>query len=279
MCNYYHAPVIDRVSITLSDKSKEPIGTFTCPKCGFSYTRRGPDCNKEDKYRKTRVKEYGHLWMRKLEEYLKQGHGLRELSRKMGADPNTIKRYLEYKEDDSKDFLTHSEADRERWLSLQNQYPCKNVKQLRQEDNALYMRLFRNDTEWMKENNPKSEIGTSRVRVDWNKRDDEVLGKVTNVIENLLNPEEKPIRITVSKVGFLIGERALLEKKLDKMPKTKTYLQGKVETLEQFQERRILYTIKCFKENSEELVPWKIIRKSGIKGYKKWLDFIETNIR
>lgn len=42
------------------------------------------------------------------------------------------------------------------------------------------------------------------------------------------------------------------------MPKTKTYLQGKVETVEQFQERRILYTIKEFKRKGEELVPWKI---------------------
>jgi len=279
VCTYYRVPVIEKVVVTQSEKTKEPIGTFTCPVCEFRYTRRGPDKNEADKFRKTRVKAYGHVWMEKLQEYSKLEIGLRELSRKMGADPNTIKRYLDNeKEDNSVRASTHSKADRKKWLSLQTQYPNKNIKELKQEERALYMRLYRNDREWMKENSPKAKGVASPARIDWVKRVEEILKRVSNVVEELLNPEEKPIRVTIGKVGYLIGDKALLEKKLDKMPKTKSYLQENVETVEQFQERRILYTIKEYKRKGGELVPWKIIRKSGIKDYYKWLDFINMNI-
>lgn len=276
VCNYYQVPVIEDVTVTLSEKTKDPIGTFTCPVCEFSYTRRGPDKDKNDKFQKTRVKAYGHVWMDKLQEYSKLDIRLRELSRKMGADPNTIKRYLDNeKEGKSTNTLAHSEADRQRWLSLQNHYPNKNVKQLRQEEKALYMRLYRNDREWMKENSPKAKKGTSPARIDWDKRDEERLGQVSKVVEDLLNSEKKPIRITIGKIGFLIGERALLEKKLDKMPNTKSYLQEKIETVEQFQERRILYAIHQFRDQGKELIPWKILRSAGIKGHKKWSEVIK----
>lgn len=280
VCTYYHVPKIDEVTVTLSERTKEPIGTFTCPVCEFSYTRRGPDKDEDDKFRKTRVKAYGHVWMEKLQEYSKLDIGLRELSRKMGADPNTIIRHLDYeKEDDSVSTSVHSKVDRRKWLSLQSQYPDKNVKQLRQEEKALYMRLYRNDREWMKKNNPKAKRVASPDRIDWAMRDEEILRRVSKVVEELLNPEEKPIRVTIGKVGYLIGDRALLEKKLDKMLKTKSYLQEKVETVERFQERRILYTIKEYKWKGEELVPWKILRSAGIKDYSKWIEFVNCRVK
>lgn len=279
VCTSFQVPVIKTVTVTLSEKTKEPIGTFTCPVCEFSYTRRGPDKDEDDKLRKTRVKAYGHVWIEKLQEYLKLDIGLRELSRKMGAGPNTIKRYLEHeKEDNSANTSDYSEVDRRKWLSLQSQYPNKNVKQLRQEEKALYMRLYRNDREWMKKNSPKAKRVASPDRIDWAIRDEEILRVVSKVVERLLNSEEKPIRVTIGKVGYLIGERALLEKKLDKMPKTKSYLQEKVESVEQFQERRIIYTIREFRKKGEDLVPWKVLRSSGIKDYNKWFEFVNSYI-
>jgi hypothetical protein len=277
VCDYFNVPIIENVSITLCEKTKMPIGTFTCPICEFSYTRRGPDQSEADKFRRTRVKSYGSLWERKLQEFSKSGLGLRELSRRMGADPNTIKRFLNDEEEgdleieQSKDFISH---DRQNWLSLQRECPHKSTKQLREVNKALYMRLYRSDRDWLKQNSTKLLKRTSSGRVDWNKRDEEILDKVIGVVENLLMSENKPDRITVGKIGYLIGERALLEKKLEKMPKTNFYLQEKVETVEQFQKRRILYTIRHFKENGEELVPWKIVRYSGIKDYNRWTELI-----
>jgi hypothetical protein len=38
-----------------------------------------------------------------------------------------------------------------------------------------------------------------------------------------------------------------------------------LETVEQFQQRRILYTIKEYRRKGEELEPWKILRSAGIQ--------------
>lgn len=281
VCDYYNVPIIENVSITLCEKTKRPIGTFTCPKCEFSYTRRGPDQNEADKFRRTRVKYYGSLWEMKLQEFSKLGLGLRELSRKMGADPNTIKRFLNDEKEgrvDNEQSKDSAKEDRDRWLSLQREYPQKSIKQLREADKALYMRLYRSDKDWLKANNPEAMQRTSMVKIDWKKRDEEILGQVSKVVEDLLSPEQKPVRITLGKIGYLIGEKALFEKKLDKLPKTKSYLQEKVETIEQFQKRRILFTIRDSKENGGELAPWKIMRRSGINDYKKWTGFVNSQV-
>jgi hypothetical protein len=282
VCDYYNVLIIENVSITLSEKTKRPIGTFTCPICEFSYTRRGPDQSEADKFRRTRVKFYGSLWERKLHEFSTSGLGLRGLSRRMGADPNTIKRFINsgeaggLKKEQSKDSV---KEDRQSWFALQREYPYKSIKQLRIANKSLYMKLYRSDKEWLLSNSPKEIKRTSSERIDWNKRDEEILGDVKNVVEELMNTKNKRVRITVSKVGHLIGERALLEKKLDKLPKTKSYLRDVVETIEQFQERRIRYTVRSFMENGEDLVPWKILRRAGIRDYKSWMELVIIHIQ
>ncbi len=46
VCKQYKKQVIENVEIRNSYKNKSPIGYFTCPNCGFSYLRRGPDTKK-----------------------------------------------------------------------------------------------------------------------------------------------------------------------------------------------------------------------------------------
>ena len=268
VCDYHNALIIENVSITLCEKTKKPIGTFKCPKCGFSYTRRGPDENEGDKFRRTRVKSYGSLWKMKLQEYAKLDLGLRELSRRMGADPNTIKRFLNNEKDSNLNIehRIHSvKDDRQSWLSLQRKYPQKSIKQLREAEKALYMRLYRNDREWLKANSPKPLKRTSSQRIDWNKRDEEILVKVRRAVKNLLNSDGKPVRITISRIGYIIGEKAILEKKLDKMPKTKAFIEEVAETEQDFRLRRVKRVINEMNETGEVVKKWLVYRKAGIK--------------
>lgn len=140
VCDYYNVLIIENITNTLCEKTKKPIGTFICPNCEFSYTRRGPDQNEADKIQRTRVKSYGSLWERKLQEFSKSGIGLRELSRRMGADPNTIKRFLNSEDEGgleiekTEDFV---KEDRQSWFALQSEYPYKSIKQLRNVNKLL----------------------------------------------------------------------------------------------------------------------------------------------
>ncbi|WP_071396602.1 TnsD family Tn7-like transposition protein [Bacillus tuaregi] len=282
VCDYYRQPVIKDIELTLSDKTKDPVGTFKCPNCGYTYTRRGPDRTQQDRLRKTRVKSYGEVWKTKLRELSKLDLSLRELSRRMGADPNTIKRFLNDEKESNWNIEQKTNSvkeDCQNWMSLQRKYPQKSIKQLREAEKALYMRLYRNNREWLKANSPKPIKRTSPERIDWNKRDEEILERVSEAVKNLLNSEDRPVRITIGKVGNLIGERAILEKKFDKLPRTMKYLQEKAETVEQFTERRIEHVINEMYKNNEELKTWIILRKSGIKDWNLWKKTVEEKIK
>lgn len=276
ICSSYKKNVINNMDLTLSDNTKKnPIGTFMCPHCKYTYTRRGPDNSEMDRYRKTRVKSYGPVWEEKLKEQSQLDISLRELSRKMGADPKTIKRYLTAND---KEIIVVNEAklsvDQKTWLDLIKENPNMSVKQLRMGNKALYMRLYRANREWLRMNSPLLNQPSNKERIDWKKRDNEILDEVVNAINRLLNKEEKPVRITLTKIGSIIGRKALLEKKLYKLPKTKLYLEKHLESVSEFQNRRIEYVLNKMKTQGEVMPDWQILRMAGLPYEEKWLEVL-----
>ena len=107
----------------------------------------------------------------------------------------------------------------------------------------------------------KTNIDTNN-RVDWAKRDLQILAKVKVAVEEL-NSREKPVKITTSSIGKAINQVTLLEKKADKLPRTKAYIDSVKESVTDFQKRRINWSVKHLRD--EELEFWKIVRKAGIK--------------
>ncbi|NRD76568.1 TniQ family protein [Bacillus sp. BRMEA1] len=275
VCNSYKQNVINSMDLTLSDNTKSPIGTFMCPHCNFTYTRRGPDKSEMDRYSKTRVKSYGSIWEAKLKEQSQLDISLRELSRKMGADPKTIKHFLsnDYNEKIVVD-ETELSVDQKDWKGLIKENPNMSVKQLRMANKALYMRLYRANREWLRMKSPILNQPSKKKRVDWNKRDNEILDEVVSAVNQLLNRDQKPVRITVAKVGSLIKREALLEKKLYKLPRTKLYLKKHLESVSDFQKRRVEYVIDTMETQEEVLPDWKIIRMAGLPYGEKWLEVL-----
>lgn len=280
ICDFYKQDVIISMDLTLSDNTKNPIGTFKCPHCKFTYTRRGPDKTEIDRYRKTRVKSYGPVWEAKLIEQSQLGISLRELSRRMGADPNTIKRFLT-NDGNEKIVVSDTElsVDQKKWLGLIKENPDMSVKQLRMGNKALYMRLYRANREWLRINSPIFNLPSNKERIDWGKRDNEILDEVINAINELLNEDKKTIRITLSKLGSMIGRKALLEKKLYKLPKTRLYLEKHLESVSDFQNRRIVYVLNKMKKQGDVLPDWQILRMAGLPYEEKWLDVLNKTRR
>ena len=80
-----------------------------------------------------------------------------------------------------------------------------------------------------------------------------------------LKEVEQPIRITVGRIGKNIELKALLDKHLDKLPKTRKYLELVIETLEDYQIRRIQWAVKELNNRGEEIKEWKILRLAGLR--------------
>lgn len=282
--DHYLKPVVCDLKVSYSTDSKCPVGTFSCT-CGFVYTRSGPDESEDARYRFGRIKAFGTVWEEKLKELVNQKLSLRETARLLGVDANTVKKYArklglttywEKRSDSDRECNNNrnnaSSMDldrscyRQKWNELRKQYPEMGKTQLRQIDKALFAWLYRNDREWLNQNSPdKKAINAVNSRVDWNQRDNEILSQVKGIVDKMLNSDGKPERITISLIGSKLGIRGLLEKHLDKLPKTKAYLDSVKETNHDFRLRRIRWAVKELEKEGEELQLWKIMRRAGVR--------------
>ncbi|MBP1863665.1 mRNA-degrading endonuclease HigB of HigAB toxin-antitoxin module [Clostridium tetanomorphum] len=281
--HYLKDAIVD-VNIKHNADSKKPLGTFRCS-CGFIYSRTGPDIENDDRYKISKIKVYGPIWEEKLKELAEKRLSLRETARQLNADPATIKKYVDkldirtywenrtvenIKDDKVRDITMIEENNlqlkQNEWLSLKKKYPSKSRTELRKLNPALYSWLYRNCKEWMEKNSPiKQEPSSVTSRINWQERDNEILLRVTEVVEEIMNSEEKPERITISLIGSKLGIRSLIEKHLSKLSRTKKCLEENIESTKDFQIRRIEWAIKELKLQGKELKPWKIYRMAGIR--------------
>lgn len=70
---------------------------------------------------------------------------------------------------------------------------------------------------------------------------------------------------TVSRVAKAIGQLALIEQHLDQMPRTRAYLDSVIESLEDFQIRRVRWAVEALDLRGEEVLRWKVVRMAGLK--------------
>lgn len=265
---HYLKPVIYNMSIRYDSKVKRPVGTFSCS-CGFIYAGSGPDSSQTDKYKIGRVKKFGDVWEAKLEELLQMNLSQREIARRLKVGVNTVIKYgqkarkevLRCKRNESRNI---NDSNRKQWLDLQKENPEKSKTELRKMNNRLYTWLYRNDREWLNSNSPiRRQVSNANNRVNWNKRDEEIREAVKNAIEPIMQSADKPERITIGRIGKKIGKLALIEEHLNKLPLTNKYLSSKVETVRDFQKRRIKWAIE--RSDEPDLSWWKVAKRAGIR--------------
>lgn len=76
-----------------------------------------------------------------------------------------------------------------------------------------------------------------KQRVDWVKRDDEIVVEVQQVAAEIKN-SSKPQRVTKSSIGRYIQKLSLIQKHLNKLPKVQAALTELTESVEEFRQRK-----------------------------------------
>lgn len=280
---HYLEPVISSIEIKYCADNKRPIGIFKCD-CGFIYARTGPDREESDRCRITKIKAFGPVWEAKLRELAQGKLSLREAARRLHVDSATVKKHAlrlglnafwgkSEKPDENPNIVDCScsgdnkrEIYRQEWLKLRDKYPDKCKTELRRLSPGLYTWLYRNDREWLGKNSPEFRLTKpTNSRIDWDKRDKELLEKVKKTVSEMMVSEGKPKRITVSSVGQRLGARSFLEKSLSKLHRTREYLEAEIESIRDFQIRRIKWAIQELKNENRKLQLWRIFKKAGIR--------------
>ncbi|MEK4231082.1 TnsD family transposase [Solibacillus sp. FSL H8-0538] len=278
--DHYKKRVISKVAITTCTDTRKPVGTFSCD-CGFVYSRRGPDVDKSDALKVGRIKNFGSVWQAKLNQLTTSGLNYYRIAQVLECDYATVKKYMSMskgKPSNHNEQLIDLRIQKEiEWINLVETSSDFTVTQLREINPALYAWHYRNNRDWLKENYPRmKEKVTTNNRVDWKKRDLEILRLVKKAIQNLY-VIEKPVYVNKSKVAKEIGQLSLLEKHLDKLSKTKAYLDKYLETREQFQIRRIKWACrKLYREDENDVVAWKVRRLAGLR--EKLSNVVETSL-
>ena len=289
VASHYRQSVVTDLKVYHCLENKQPLGVFTC-ECGMIYCRTGSDLCEEDKYKIGKIIAFGELWEEKLRELVEQQKlGLRAVARELNVDARTVNRYVSRFQ-----LVSHWEkkqlpsskstappvakqspiptAQRECWISLQRQYPQSTKTELRKLSPATYAWLDRKDREWLNENSPAlpQPVATGE-RVDWEKRDLEVLDRVKASV-NSIAQTEIPVRVTMSRIGkslakprlCRIGLLALLEQHLDLMPLTRDYLGSVTESIDDFQIRRIRWAVNELDRRGEQVLAWRVVRLAGV---------------
>ncbi|GAV10823.1 TnsD family Tn7-like transposition protein [Paenibacillus sp. NAIST15-1] len=229
---HYSDNVITQIQISRDYKTGDPIGTFSCS-CGFVYSRKGPDHNEQNRYRIGRVKNFGSVWMDKLQQLRATTMSIRAIARTLGVDSKTVLKYVSQEKvffNKDKEII-NTEPDRSS--------PAGSDKKNRINSQKTY-------------------------RVNWNLRDEEYFERITELYNYLLQHHHS-IRISKSILARNLGKSTMLNLKLDNLPRTKQLLAEITESVQQFQIRRCKRIIDQMILQQEPVLLWKIQRIGGIK--------------
>ena len=262
---------------------------FECPYCGFIYKRKKP-IPKEGQYAGTiYVASYGHLWFQKLRECLvEQGLSPRRTCEYLKCDMYTVQKYavkFGYIRDEDatphlsvrnsrpkqiqqeKLVLTEREQRlmwRQRWEKLISENPNAKRSQLKSLDSACYIWLAGNDREWLEKHLPM----VKKNNLDWGLRDSEYLEKVRGAVCELHNAEGKPVWISLHRITLQTGINQIRNKKcLERMPKTADFLREKVESIDDWRKRKIIWAIRILRENDQIVTPHIIAVTAKIQAH------------
>jgi len=289
VCHHYRQLQVSECTITHSPYvGGKPIGSFSCT-CGFTYLRTGPDTSAEDQFRTSRVQTFGHVWEARLSHLWEdETVSLREIARQLGVDPLTIKRHAtrlglsfprprgkRSRLEENQQLRPHAfqspeatvlQEYRTIWLTVLQSNPGIGVTELRSKVPGVYAWLYRNDRIWLREHTPtsKEKITMRRQRINWEERDTRLAEEVLMAASRLKNLPGRPVHITQAALGKEIGQVALLQQHLDKLPRTAEALKEHIESRETYALRRISWTaIDCIQKNIRP-ERWLLIREAGV---------------
>jgi hypothetical protein len=153
--------------------------------------------------------------------------------------------------DNSIDFIVKRQKYRDEWLQVVRENPGKGRVELRRLANYTSMWLCKYDKEWWEKNTPAKKYVQADNTVDWEIRDKEILQHVKQTVQEILESEEKPQRISLRLVKTRSGIKSF-DLQLDKLPPTKAFIDSSIETPMDLHKRRIRWAIDTLNEEGSK---------------------------
>ena len=286
VCEYHLQDVIEHIDVTRLNG--EPRATFICPYCGMTYRRKRYTPKEKQYSGQIDIVDYGWKWTERVLIRLTDGESPYKIARSIHCDPRTIldfgvennllpperrirrKPYIPVDSPQEKiDFGTQRKIYRQRWLDAIAANPAVTRSELRQLDSKADQWLHLHDSDWLEKNSPKSK----KARPYWADCDDEYLEKVESAVKQIRDSPGIPRWISITAVGKKAGiikpNNRLVS---DLLPKTKDFVAANIETLEQWQKRKILWAVQQMRGRGEILTVYKVRHAANIADTARKLD-------
>lgn len=293
VADHYKQRCITEIKVGYSGFTRKPLAKLCCQYCGFTYSLLGVPNSEDEELIYHRVVEFGPVWENQLIMLIQNKDDLKVISEKLGVQPRKVKQVAEslgieteWKPSGTPNSRVKFEEKRNRyrqdWLELTEKNQHLSKSELKELDIRLSTWLTRNDSVWFENHSPsKKERYRKELKRDWEQRDEELLQIIKKIILNW-NDKDKLVRITKRRIFELVGKSFLHYDRLDKLKKSKAYLDSVLETVEDFQIRKVKWAIVTLNKEGKLVTESRVLHKIHLFGKEtisqKVLDSINAGI-
>jgi len=264
------------------------LGTFACPRCGFSYRRVGPEAEGGAPGHYSTVETYGQEWEAALcGLWGDVSLDLRSLAGRLGVSRSTIgyqaaRLGLSFPRPggkleapkDVKRFRRHAKRRREvedaarrrhraAWLAARSAHPELGVTALATLVRSSFTWLRRHDTDWLSERLPP---GMWRLKtVDWQARDAALATGVAELAQRLRTAPGHPVRISRRLLCQHIPAGGFMRFDPELFPLTEAALDAAVDTPEEYALRRLAWAKRSFLEEGRCPARWRLVERASLR--------------
>jgi hypothetical protein len=242
------------------------IGAFRCS-CGHSFS------TGSESHSRMKILEFCPVFEMTLRQLIVVGASLRGAAKELCVDPNTVLRYVallgletpwKARPVRSKLPLIEREKMRATWTNGHADAPNRNRQQLRRDLPAVYAWLYRKDRDWLDSQPPKaSGHKPSKPLLNWQSIDSAMAQALMEEAKRLLTVTP-PQQITRLALEYGLSQPRWMEKRLHKLPRCRARLSDVIESIEDFQCRRVIWAAEELRRQRLPIQAWRIRRLANL---------------
>jgi hypothetical protein len=274
VADHFEKKVIKSCAIFVNRNKTIQTGHFVC-ECGYGYLRFLPEPVSKNYQKSYRVISRGAAWEDELLRLIeKEKLPWRAIGRRLDIDKSNLHRYYEKllnrQDRNAEEAENHKDkvnVYRKKWLKLRAEHPALSRTEISKMGGKIFKWLVSEDGPWLEKHMPKpvTRMGLKKPKNDWASIDKDLANKVIKAAAEICNLLGKPIRISSRTIGLRIKAPSWLQRHRSKLPLATKALATVVESVEDFQIRRLPWVAAQIRENGQPLTRWRLLRKAGIK--------------
>lgn len=271
------------------ETAKRPVGKFHC-KCGFVYSRIGPDKSTQSHYHYDLLLAVGPIWENLLMELCKSRKLTKvEMATRLGVTMNRLLRQLRRLEHhniivDSENNNNEAQAPRkigmkpifvtpemlssyrEAWLHAVEENPKAGRTTIRRKIPKVYGWLYFRDREWLFANCPPRLQGRATLsRIDWKKQDIETVTAIKNIAAEIRSSPEYFIRVSRNAIQSKLHRNLWHSSFTRQSPLSMKALEEEIETQEDYAIRKIIRVSEIFKQEGIKPTMTRFISRARLR--------------